>query len=627
MSGIVSLLKKIGLIVINRMAPVEDQEDNSLIYWRVRILFAIIFSALLFASAAIVASFFIAVNQGLWFMFGLNVGSYFLAFYLLTTRRLHYKIRTAVVLAMAYFVGLYVTLGVGPLSGGPIWLFGFAILIGVMYGAKLAAGALALNAATLVLVAYLIKSGYYPPEVPLFSSDTVMFSAMVNFLVVNTITAMSVAVLVRGMIVLHKKDRELSQSLHTEREQLIAAKRSLEKEIAERIHAEAEAKELSQKLQRAEKMEALGQLAGGVAHDLNNVLSGLVSYPDLVLFKLPKDSDMRQPLLRIKSSGENAAAIVRDLLALARRGVTMDEVIDVNDVVERYLASNEHGKLTMANPHCELVTDLTVDLLNVKGSQFHISKTVMNLVRNAVEAMEHGGVVTIATRNIYVEEPLNRYETIAPGEYCLLSVVDTGQGIAHDDLEHIFEPFYTKKQMGRSGTGLGLSVVWSTVKDYGGFIDVRTSSDEGTTFDIYLPATREKLQAAEMLQDLDQYQGQGQLVLVVDDLAVQTEIACNILDSFGYRTAAVNSGKAALEFFSSVKPDLVLLDMIMPDGWDGLDTFMKILEVAPGQKAVIASGYSETDRVRQALRLGVSDYLPKPYTIESLVAAVWKALN
>ncbi len=627
MIRLVRSIKHVGKVIINRMAPVDVQEDNSLIYWRVRILFAIIFSALFFASAAVVTSFFIALNQGIWVLFALNVVAYILAFVLLLSKKPNYKIRAGIVLALQYFVGLYVILTVGPLSGGPIWLFSFAILIGVMYGAKMAAIALLVNACTLVFVGYLIKTGYFPPEVPTFSSDMTMISAMINFLVVNAITAMSVAVLVRGMVVLHQKDRELSRNLREERTELIAAKRSLEKEIAERLQAEAEARALAQRLQRAEKMEALGQLAGGVAHDLNNVLSGLVSYPDLVLYNLPNDSELRKPLMRIKSSGENAAAIVRDLLALARRGVSVEEVVDVNDVVETYLGGNEYAKLMRVHTACRVYTKLDDGLLNVKGSQVHIAKTVSNLVRNALEAMEDGGSVNIATRNIYIDEPLSRYETIGEGEYCMLSVSDTGKGISAEDLEHIFEPFYTKKKMGRSGTGLGLSVVWSTVKDYGGYVDVSTSANVGTTFDVYLPATREKIEDRQPPENLSKFAGKGRLVLVVDDLDVQTEIACKILESLGYRTFAVNSGEAAVRFFKDAKPDLVLLDMIMPNGWDGLDTYKKIIKVVPGQKAIIASGYAETDRVREAMRLGVSGYLAKPYTMEGLAAAVWQALN
>jgi signal transduction histidine kinase len=196
-------------------------------------------------------------------------------------------------------------------------------------------------------------------------------------------------------------------------------------------------------LQRAQKMEALGTLAGGVAHDLNNVLTGMVSYPDLLLMQLPEDSPLRKPILTIRESGKKAAAIVQDLLTLARRGMKNNALVfNINRVINDYLSSPEMDRLRAQNLFMLIKTDLDKNLLNIKGSPLHIYKVVMNLVSNAAEAMTQGGEIHISTFNRYIDLPVKGYEEIAGGEYAALRVADTGEGISIEDRERIFEPFY-----------------------------------------------------------------------------------------------------------------------------------------------------------------------------------------
>ena len=230
-------------------------------------------------------------------------------------------------------------------------------------------------------------------------------------------------------------------------------------------------KKLEAQLHRAQKMEAIGTLAGGVAHDLNNILGGLVSYPELLLLQLPEDSRLRESILTIQKSGEKAAAVVQDLLTLARRGVVVNEVVNLNSIIAQYLKSPEHERLQSYHPTVHAETHFEKDALNILGSSIHLSKTVMNLVSNAAEAMPEGGTLSISTENRYMDRPIRGYEHVKEGDYVVLTVSDTGTGISPDDIGKIFEPFYTKKKMGRSGTGLGMAVVWGTVKDHNGYID------------------------------------------------------------------------------------------------------------------------------------------------------------
>ncbi|MEE4351621.1 MAG: PAS domain S-box protein [Desulfatiglans sp.] len=381
-------------------------------------------------------------------------------------------------------------------------------------------------------------------------------------------------------------------------------------------------RQLESQLRRSQKMEALGTLAGGVAHDLNNILSGLVTYPELLLMNLEKDDPLEKPLQTIKSSGEKAASIVQDLLALARRGVPIKEVVDLNRVVSDYLKSPEHQKLVFYHPGVDVETDLSTDLLRVLGSSVHLSKVFMNLVSNAAEAMPKGGKTFISTTNLYIEREKKGFETIPCGEYVALSVSDTGIGISKEDMERVFEPFYTKKVMGRSGTGLGMAVVWGAVKDNSGYIDIQSAEDKGTTFTLYFPATRKIVKEHEPDLNMNDYRGEGETILIADDIKEQREIASLILKELGYSVSLCSSGEEAIDFVKDHGADLVILDMIMDPGMDGLETYRKLLEICPGQKAVIASGYSETDRVKEALNIGVGAFLKKPYTIKNIGLAV-----
>ena len=386
-------------------------------------------------------------------------------------------------------------------------------------------------------------------------------------------------------------------------------------------------KVLADHLERAQKMEAIGTLAGGVAHDLNNILGGLVSYPELLLLQLPDDSPLRKSILTIQKSGEKAAAVVQDLLTLARRGVVVTEVVNLNAVIAEYLKSPEYEKLQSYHPGVHIETHLEKNVLNILGSSIHLSKTVMNLVSNAAEAMSEGGRLTVSTENRYVDRPIRDYDHVKEGDYVVLTISDTGTGISPDDIEKIFEPFYTKKKMGRSGTGLGMAVVWGTVKDHNGYIDVQSTEGKGTTFTLYFPATREKLPEDKSHLAIESYSGNGESILIVDDVEEQKNIASGMLKELGYSVVSVSSGEEAVEYLKTNNVDLLLLDMIMDPGMDGLDTYKKILEMHPDQKAIIASGFSETDRVKEVLSLGAGTYIRKPFLLEKVGLAVKEELE
>lgn len=385
-------------------------------------------------------------------------------------------------------------------------------------------------------------------------------------------------------------------------------------------------RESEEKLSRAIKMESLGLLAGGVAHDLNNVLSGIVSYPELILPDLPKASKLRKPIETMQESGHRAAAIVHDLLTVARGVATSKEPLNLNDLIDDYLHSPEFSRLKQFHPTITVKTNLDTDLFNISGSHLHVRKVVMNLVSNASEAIEGRGNVIISTMNRYVDRPLRGYDYVDIGEYAHLSVSDDGSGISSDDLERIFEPFYTKKVMGRSGTGLGLAVVWNVMQDHQGYIDVN-SDENGTTFEVYFPITRDEISDKDLSIPIKDYKGNGETILVVDDVESQREITCKMLDTLDYKTKAVSSGEEAVEYLKEHTIDLILLDMIMVPGINGRETYERVIKIHPNQKAIIVSGFAETNEVKEAQKLGAGRYIKKPITLEAIGLAIKEELE
>lgn len=413
--------------------------------------------------------------------------------------------------------------------------------------------------------------------------------------------------------------------LHQEKQKVEQINRELEDRVRERTEKLTLANE---RLVQAEKMEVLGKLAGGVAHDLNNILSGLVTYPDLLLMRLPPDSSLRDYVVGIRRSGERAAGVVQDLLTLARRGIRSETEVNLNAVIEEYMSSPEYAQLMANHPAVEIRRELDPLLPGIVGSQVHLSKSLMNLVTNAVEAIPHeGGLVTITTQPVELSAPLKGSAEVPPGRYAAVMVADTGIGISAEDLNRIFEPFYSKKKLGWSGSGLGMTVIWGTVTDHNGYITVDSTERSGTTFSLYFPISEQARQNLNMKPTVDQLRGHGERILLVDDLEEQRTMGSDLLEQLGYEVETAANGEDTISFIRDREYDLVILDMIMEPGIDGLETFLRIREIRPKQRAIIMSGYSETSRVREAMNLGVTAYVQKPYSLIDFGRAIRLALE
>ena len=310
-----------------------------------------------------------------------------------------------------------------------------------------------------------------------------------------------------------------------------------------------------QRLETAKRMESLGVLAGGVAHDLNNILGPMVAYPDLLASELPEDSPMLEDLMIIKESAVSAAEVVADLLTLARRGNYKMHSLNLNDVIKSHRKSLAHSTIQDLYPNVELKTYLSSKVQNIYGSAPHLSKVVMNMINNSYEAMPYGGKLRIKTYNRSLEKQLFYNDEIPKGDYVALEFKDSGIGMNEDEISKIFEPFFTKKEMGRSGSGLGLSVVWGVVKDHKGFIDITSDEGVGTKFTLYFPVTTEKRNGK--INHLSNIRG-SEIIIVVDDEKKQRDVARKVLASLGYKVKCFETGTKGINYLK--KNQLKLLN-------------------------------------------------------------------
>ncbi len=398
------------------------------------------------------------------------------------------------------------------------------------------------------------------------------------------------------------------------------------RDITARKLSEIKSRRIKRRLLRAEKMEAVGTLASGVAHDLNNVLSGILGYPDLILMDMPKQDPNREYIRQIQKSGEKAAVIVNDLLTLGRRGVDALEAVNMDEIVQDYFTSPEYAALTQRHPDISFTIDMKARELNILGSPVHLSKCLMNLISNAAEAMPDGGRICVTTHGCVIKKSEQPDTGIKKGRYVKLIVSDSGIGISSADLKKIFDPFYTKKKMGTSGSGLGMTIVWTTVKDHKGFINVKSSSGEGTTFNLYFPVTQ-KLNRRKKQYDPISIRGHGEKILVVDDMPEQRHLASNMLTALGYDVDCASTGEDAVDYITVNDTDLILLDMVLESRFDGFETFKAIKKLKPRLPVIIVSGLSKMEKITRTLELGARQHIKKPYSLKTIGLAIRKEFS
>ena len=397
----------------------------------------------------------------------------------------------------------------------------------------------------------------------------------------------------------------------------LVAIEGIARDITERRH-------LEEQLRQSQKMEAIGRLAGGVAHDFNNMLTVINGYTDMMLRQVAPDDPFRQLTEEVRKAGEQAAGLTRGLLAFGRKQLLQPRVLDLNAVVE----SNSKMLRRVIGEDIEFVTVLDPTLGKIKADPGQLEQVLMNLVVNSRDAMPKGGRLTIETCNIMLDEPYaNDHISVKAGSYVMLGVSDTGCGMDVATRSRIFEPFFTTKELG-GGTGLGLSIVYGIVKQSEGNIWVYSEPDKGTTFKIYLPRTEEQGTRLEAPATADRIPGGSETILVVEDDEVVRQLVTRILQSGGYRMLEATDGSNALQICQQCEGqiELVLTDLVMPQ-MSGPALTEKLQELYPGIRIVYTSGYADDAIVRHGHLDPGMPFIQKPFSPNNLLQKVREVLD
>ncbi|HOJ42895.1 MAG TPA: PAS domain S-box protein, partial [Syntrophorhabdaceae bacterium] len=392
------------------------------------------------------------------------------------------------------------------------------------------------------------------------------------------------------------------------------------RDITERKKAEEEKKRLEMQFLQAQKLESIGRLAGGVAHDFNNILSVIIGYGEIIFNKLEQSDPIRDYVKQIVDAGKRAAGLTNQLLAFSRKQILKPKLIDLNDLIKNL----EKMLKRMIGEDIELKLALSDNLPDIYADSTQMEQILMNLAVNARDAMPQGGRLTIETSLIEVNENhAEEYIWLKPGRYVLLIVSDTGAGISEKDLENIFEPFYTTKEM---GTGLGLATVYGIVKQSGGNIFVESKEGVGTTFKIYLPPAKEmkNLEPVEERQEIPE--GEEKHIMVVEDEETVRNLIKAVLNQAGFKVTTATNGNEALELVErqNIKPDLLITDMVMP-GMSGTALVERVKEIIPSLKIIYMSGYTDDAIIRHGLKDREKiPFIQKPFKIDDLILQIRK---
>ncbi len=386
----------------------------------------------------------------------------------------------------------------------------------------------------------------------------------------------------------------------------------------------SQTKRLEAQLQQAQKMEAVGTLAGGIAHDFNNLLQAINGYTQILIMSKERNSSEYHNLEAILKSGERAAQLVRQLLFFSRKVEAVRRPVNLNQEVEQVLKILERTIPRMI----EIEFHPGNLLWAVNADSVQMEQVLLNLGSNAKDAMSDGGKLIIETKNVTLDEEYARdHIGVSPGNYVLMTVSDTGHGMDQETLEHLFEPFYTTKDIGQ-GTGLGLASVYGIVKSHEGNITCYSEIGQGTSFKIYLPALEQAKDPIKTAHFEAPPQGGTETILLVDDEETVIDFATQALEHFGYKVLQASSGEEALDIYTggNYDIDLVIMDLGMP-GMGGHRCLRELLKTDPAAKILIASGYSINGQVQATLKVGAAGFVGKPYDITILLNKVRTVLD
>jgi PAS domain S-box-containing protein len=390
--------------------------------------------------------------------------------------------------------------------------------------------------------------------------------------------------------------------------------RGVLRDVSEKKAAEAQNRKLEIQVRQAQKMESIGTLAGGIAHDFNNILMGIQGNASLMVLKTDPGHPNYEKIKNIETYVENGTELTRQLLGFARRGKYHAIATDVNEVIDK--SASMFGR---TKKEIRMQLDLVPNIWTVEVDRGQIEQALLNLYVNAWQAMPRGGDLYLKTENVVLDAAFvnNKPYKVEAGDYIKITVTDTGIGIDKETRERIFEPFFTTKEMGR-GTGLGLASVYGVIKNHGGYINVYSEIDQGTTFSIYLPASRKKIQKEIEKTVPTVTMGTG-TILLIDDEEMIIKVGEELLQELGYEVLSARSGHEAIELYqkNADKIDLVIMDMIMP-GMGGGETFDRLKRINRDIKVLLSSGYSINGQASKILERGCDGFIQKPFNLIQL---------
>lgn len=723
----------------NRIMPKNLQKSDSLLYWRTQILSIMLLAGVIMGIFVLIPVAFLAIEEQLWILLASDTLFLALALFFLFSPHLGFFLRAMASLSIIYGVGLLVIFNVGVTLGGPAWLFCFAVLAGVLLGFRAAVIAVLINTITFVLIGFFLTQNSWGISYPPFYSNKLMVVAIVNYLFLNALAAISVSVLVKGLTRSHEKETQLTNILRKKQLMLesqilvgeqskMALKESEEKyrtilasiedgyfevdlhgdliffntslcrilgytrdeltgmnhiNFMDKVNAEkiykvfhgvyqtgvptraidwqlirkdgsqcfieivvsliqdadkkgvgfrgiardvSHRKSLEQKLRQAYKMESIGVLAGGVAHDFNNVLSIIVGNAEIAFDQIPKANPARVNLETIKFASMRAADVVKQLLNFSRETEQILKPLDLACLVReelKFLRSTLPAFIEIR----ETLPDICVPIL---GDPVQINQLLINICTNAAQAMEKQGGVLGISITVFVLEAENvlAHPDLERGKYARLTIRDTGPGIVPENLDKIFDPYFTTKDVGK-GSGMGLAVVHGIVKNHFGTIGVESVTGKFTQFQILFPLTHEIPESTTHDTTSSPIPARGsESILLVDDDAIVIRTTQSVLNYLGYRVETRSDPREALALFAE-RPmdfDLVITDMAMPR-MTGAGLAGEIMSIRPGIPVIICTGHSDLIDEETAKNLGISSFLMKPVTLVKMAKTIREVLD
>jgi len=717
-------------------------KKKDLVYWREKILQSILGIGLIFGLLVFIPLTRMALLEGVWFIVVLNAAAYVSALAVFVNRKTRYGIRAGVTLFLTFAIGVYVIYFFGLLSGGPVCLFAFAVMAGLLLGLRAAVAALVFNALILFLFGWLAVNGQWAHGLPFFPTPMRGVVSWGTFMLMNIVTAIAASFLVRGMqkiandeisasmklrdehdlLMLEIRERtkavnalkesekqyrllaenvtdiiwimnldtlrysyvspsvmkargftpeevmnqRLEDVLHSEsleyvsgilagelerdgkdgvdpdRSRTLEIQQSLKdgsyrwaevtttfirddsgrpievlgvsRDIHDRKQSEAEKKTLGEKLQQAQKMEAIATLAGGIAHQFNNALSIAKGGLDILEMELP-GGEIKKSLDPVNKTFDRMAKLTEQLLAYARGGKYRTRSVLMPKFVIDTLPLIEHT----VNPTITLETDLPLEISPVKADAIQMQMVLSSILSNSSEAIQGKGRIVISCREVgsngIPDDVLSPGGT--SGRYVKLTIKDNGRGMDTRTRDRVFEPFFTTKFQGR---GLGMAAVYGIIKNHDGWIDVESQPGEGTSVHVYLPAAGDK-EGGVKPEDEEQpalLKGAGTVLLIEDDDMV-LDVSQTLLRRLGYRVISACTGKEAVEKNRRHKGevDLALLDIKLPD-MKAIDIYTEMKSARPDLKVIVYSGFSQEGAARELIDAGADAFIQKPFSIQTL---------